>query len=147
MLKGGKYIISSATFPSYFLKSENADYITEKQTELDLNIFAEHIIPSLGITKRYVGTENYCCTTARYNQTMKTILPNHNVKVLEVERKSLSEAANGKEYITASKVRLAIKEDHLETILDYIPETTADFLRSDEAKPIIEKIRNSNGRH
>lgn len=48
----GPYIISNATFPSYFQKDENA--VIESHAMLDLTVFTQ-IAKVLGITRRYVG--------------------------------------------------------------------------------------------
>ena len=50
----GPYLISSATFPSYFLK--DSDAVIRTQAELDLRIFCQ-IAQRLGIQRRYVGEE------------------------------------------------------------------------------------------
>ena len=49
----GPYMISSATFPTYFLKKgEDAARI---QSELDITLFASRIAPLFHITKRFAG--------------------------------------------------------------------------------------------
>jgi [citrate (pro-3S)-lyase] ligase len=144
MMKGGPYIVSSSTFPSYFLKKESVDIITKKQTELDVTVFAKHIVPTLGITRRYVGEEVYCKTTAAYNAAMKQILHKYGIELIEIKRKSVG---TGDNFISASKVRIAIKNDTLDAIMDFLPDSTRDFLLSDEAKPIIEKIKTADSRH
>ena len=50
----GPYIISSATFPSYFLKDGNT--VIRTQAGLDLRVFGK-IAETLGIQKRHVGQE------------------------------------------------------------------------------------------
>lgn len=50
----GPYIISNATFPSYFLKDK--DDVIRTHAALDLEIFGK-IAPCLHITRRYVGEE------------------------------------------------------------------------------------------
>lgn len=51
------YLISKATFPTYFIKDES--HISELHAELDLKIFKRHIAPVLGITHRFVcGGDN-----------------------------------------------------------------------------------------
>jgi [citrate (pro-3S)-lyase] ligase len=147
MVKGGRYIVSSGIFPSYFLKKEALDEVAKKQTELDVKIFAKYFVPILGITKRYVGTENYCNTTAAYNETMKEILPKAGVEVVEVTRKCIGVISGEPNFISASKVRNAIKEDNLDSILDFLPETTKEFLLSPDSDKIKEKIKGSVGRH
>ena len=51
----GDYLISAATFPTYFIKDK--DRVPEIRCRLDLEIFANHFAPALGITRRFVGTE------------------------------------------------------------------------------------------
>ena len=113
-----------------------------------MTIFTDYFVPVLGIKKRYIGTENYCKTTCAYNNAMFKILPEANVEVIEVTRKALGMNENNEpNYISASKVREAIKNDKIETILDFIPETTREFLLSESAKGILDKIKESKGRH
>ena len=144
MIKGGKYVVSSATFPIYFLKNEAVDEITEKQTELDLTVFAKHIVPLLHISKRYVGTENYCNTTANYNLAMKSILAKQGIEIIELERKTIGKPDN---YISASKVRNAIKSGRLNDILNFLPDSTKEFLLSENSTEIRNKICSKNSRH
>jgi len=148
MLTTGPYIVSGAIFPNYFLKLEKWDMITQKQAEMDAKIFAKYIVPTLGITKRYVGTENYCVITKAYNDAMKRILPDVGCKVVEIERKALGFGINNQpNYISASKVRKAIKENKLSDVIDFLPESTKKFLLSKSADSIIEKIKCANERH
>ncbi len=148
MLKAGHYIVSGGIFPNYFLKKESTDLISEKQAELDITIFAKYMVPVLNITKRYIGTENYCQTTLAYNKAMHKILPLHNVEVIEKTRIAVDQIeTDNPNYISASKVRQAIREDRLLEIKDFIPATTAEFLFSEEAKEIIKKIKSNDGRH
>lgn len=60
----GDYLISTATFPSYFIKNE-PDVIMA-QARLDVAIFIK-IAKKLGINKRYLGTEIKDSTTYIYN--------------------------------------------------------------------------------
>lgn len=148
MVRGGMYIVSGTIFPAYFLKNETISDVMEKQAELDVRIFANYVVPVLGIKKRYVGTENYCATTAAYNQAMKTILPSFGVEILEVTRKSANlNADNLTDYISASKVREAIKKDQLDQVLDFLPDSTREFLYSDASLDIRLKIKLGEGRH
>ncbi|MEA3504587.1 MAG: [citrate (pro-3S)-lyase] ligase [Bacteroidota bacterium] len=146
MVKGGNYIVSGATFPSYFLKSSKSSAIIENQAELDIRIFSKYIVPTLGINLRYIGTETYCNTTNAYNKAMHKLLPTKNVEVKEIERVCIDNKESNN-YISASKIRDAIKHDCLEDMFDSLPDSTKDFLLSDAAQPIIEKIKQSKGRH
>lgn len=147
MVKGGMYIVSGAIFPAYFLKNETTSDVMEKQAELDVQIFANYVVPALGIKRRYVGTENYCVTTAAYNQAMKKILPEAGVELIEVTRKATGDDAGQPNYISASKIRDAIKKDKLDDLLDFLPDSTRDFLYSDASQEIRRKIKESGGRH
>jgi len=147
MLSTGPYIVSGAIFPNYFLKNESWNLISEKQAEIDVKIFVEYIAPILGIKKRYIGTENYCLTTAAYNTAMHKILPENGIKVIEYERISARENTDDKNYISASKIREAIKQDKLNDVLSSLPECTKKFLLSEDSAIIRQKIKQGKGRH
>ena len=114
----GDYMISHATFPTYFMKE---DVDTEKvNASLDLIIFAEKIAPALNITKRFVGTEPYCPVTNKYNELMKELLPPRGIEVVETERLL---------GISASSVRAAMDARDFETVLKLVPDTTFEIIR------------------
>lgn len=127
------YIISSATFPSYFQKDENA--VIESHANLDLEIFSK-IAKKLDISVRYVGEETKSVVTSIYNKIMETKLPEHGIKCVIVPRKKEKSGVE----ISASNVRLLLKEGNLEGIKELVPETTYNFFMSDEGKKIIKKI-------
>jgi len=148
MVRGGMYIVSGTIFPAYFLKNEMVSDVLQKQAELDVKTFANYVVPVLGIKKRYVGTENFCKTTEAYNLAMKTILPSFGVEVVEITRKANTMLADDSpNYISASKVREAIKMDKLEEVLDFLPDATREFLFSDASLDIRLKIKAGEGRH
>ena len=104
-------------------------------------------IPILNIKKRYIGCETYCETTAAYNTAMHKILPQHNIEVVECERISANKEFCEKDYISASKIREAIKQDELNDVLSSLPESTKNFLLSDDSAEIRLKIKKGNSRH
>lgn len=140
VVKGEDYIISSATFPTYFLKAD--DDLVLEHAKLDLMIFRDIITQYLGITRRYVGEEKLCATTRKYNEQMKVTFANSNISVIEIPRKK-----QDNKLISASYVRDYIKRDEWNNIENMVPTTTYDFLRSNEAKSILEKVRKSTTRH
>ena len=79
----GPYIISSATFPSYFQK--DSDAVIESHARLDIDIFSR-IAAALGITRRYVGEEPFSVVTSAYNRIMGEVLPQHNVALERIRR-------------------------------------------------------------
>ena len=113
----GPYMVSSATFPSYFLKDKHKT--GEIHCELDVKLFAEKIAPALGITRRYVGTEPNCTVTAAYNAQMKQMLPDYGIELIEVERKTLDGQP-----VSASRVRKLMEQNRLEEAAALLPETS-----------------------
>jgi len=144
MVKGGNYVVSGTIFPSYFLKQEKQSDIAEKQAELDVITFMKYIVPVLEITRRYVGTEMYSPITAAYNVAMKKHLPPNGVELIEVPRICCGDADN---FISASKVRKAIREDKLDEVLDFLPTSTRRYLLSEESLDVRNKIKKNNTRH
>lgn len=132
----GSYIISQATFPSYFQKNEDA--VIKSNVEIDLLIFVQ-IAQALGIQRRYVGDEPFSHVTYLYNHAMQQKLPKYDIECIVVERKE-----NQGTVISASTVRQAIKEENWHLVEQLVPQTTFDFLISDEATPIITKIQQAN---
>ena len=148
MVRGGMYIVSGSIFPAYFLKNEIVSEVMKNQAELDVRIFADYVVPVLDIKRRYAGTEYSDKTTEAYNLAMKTILPDAGVEIVEVLRKAIgTDADNNPNYISASKVRLAIKEDRLADVAEFLPDSTRDYLLSDVSLPVREKIKQGTGRH
>ncbi len=130
----GNYIISAATFPSYFLKDSHR--IVDAHGRLDLEIFCKHIAPALAITSRYAGDEPLCIVTNHYNELMAEILPTAGIKLNIIKRKD-----NEKKVISASFVRELLKNDDFNNIKKIVPPSTLKFLTSPEAEPIIRGIK------
>lgn len=133
VVPAGEYIISSATFPNYFLKKN--DNALKEYTKLDCNIFGKYFASKFNIVKRYVGTEPHCEVTNMYNESIKDILPNYGVKVEIIDRKEVDEDA-----ISASRVRKLLKERDFDKIKKLVPKTTLDFLLSEEGEKVISKL-------
>jgi [citrate (pro-3S)-lyase] ligase len=138
--KAGNYIISSATFPSYFIKDGKA--VVNTHAKLDLEIFKKYIVPALGINRRYVGEEPYCETTKKYNEIMKSTLEKEGIECRIIPRLQQEGKA-----ISASRVRAYIKEGRIDEIKELVPNTTYEYFKSIEAAELINKIKNNTGRH
>ena len=78
---------------------------------------------------------------------MHKILPKHNIEVIECERISANKDFCKNDYISASKIREAIKQDKLDDVLSSLPESTKKFLSSEDSKEIRLKIKQGNSRH
>lgn len=128
----GPYIISSATFPSYFQKDDLA--VIESHANLDLAIFVK-IAERLGIKARYVGEEPTSTVTRRYNEIMAQRLPEAGICCRIIPRN-----VKDGETVSASTVRRALHDGDWETVARMVPEVTLAFLQSDEARPILARI-------
>lgn len=122
--EGSSYTISAATFPTYFLKDLSA--ASEEQMRLDLDLFANHIVPALGAAVRFVGSEPSDSLTARYNTLMKELLP---VEVVEIERLKIQGG-----YVSASKVREYLNSGMFEKASAQVPETSRPYLLAELAE-------------
>lgn len=122
VVPSGKLIISSVTFPGYFLK-DSPDAIGV-DTAMDVDIFAKYIAAPLNITRRFVGEEPIDLITRSYNESMKDILPRYGIEVSEIPRK---EASGG--VISASRVRRALKTGDFDIIRRLVPDTTLQYLQ------------------
>lgn len=131
----GPYIISTATFPSYFQKDEIS--VIRGHALLDLTVFKK-IAETLGINVRYVGEEPNSQVTCIYNQIMQEELPKAGIECVEVPRKEAGGRA-----ISASTVRKAIHDGDIKLLEELVPSTTLDYFVSEEAMPVIERIKNT----
>lgn len=129
----GPYIISNATFPSYFLKDEAA--VIEGHARLDLTVFTK-IAQALNVTHRFVGQEPTSQVTGLYNKIMAQELPKAGIQCHIIPRKE----AGGKA-ISASTVRQALQQENWELLQTLVPATTYRYFTSPEAAPVLERIR------
>ncbi len=113
VIPGGRYAVSSLTFPSYFTKEED---LAAAHAAIDAEIFASRIGPALGVDIRFVGTEPLSQVTEIYNQTLKKRLPRSGIRVEEISRLS-SEGVP----VSATRVR-AILQDLQREMGDRLPE-------------------------
>ena len=122
VVPSGRFIISSLTFREYFNKSECQEQVVD--TSEDVSIFAREIAPCLNISVRFVGEEPIDRITRQYNDTMKAILPQYGIEVVEVPRKKIDS-----EIISASKVRELLEERQWKKIEQMVPKTTLNYLK------------------
>lgn len=122
VLPTGPYLISSATFPTYFIK--NRDWAEQIHCQLDVEIFARHFAPAFSVTTRYVGTEPLSPLTNQYNEVLKTQLPRQGIAVVEIPRLSIKDTP-----VSASAVRAAIKNNDPKVLQALVPHTTFTYLK------------------
>ena len=131
--KTGDYMISNATFPSYFLK--DSELVIRSHAQLDVNIFKQ-IAEAMNIRARYVGDEPRSRMTGIYNEIMRTELPKAGIDCRIIQRLE----AHG-EVISASTVRQALAAGDHELLRTLVPRTTLEFFESTEARDVIKRIR------
>ncbi len=123
VLPTGPYLISSATFPTYFLKDrENAEKI---KCATDIEIFTKYFVPKFTIKRRYVGTEPLSQMTNQYNETLRELLPKKGIEFIEIPRLE----AHGMP-VNASRVRELIDAKNIQELKEILPETTFVYLKN-----------------
>lgn len=133
VISGGDYIISNATFPTYFIKGTDE---LAAQTKLDATVFATRIAPALNISVRFVGEEPTDKTTLAYNKAMKEVFNESGIELKEIPREQ-----KGNQIVSASTVRKALAEDDWETVYRMVPKTTLVYLKSDAGQEVIRRIK------
>lgn len=121
ILRGGKFIMSTTTYPEYFSKDEIKSTFLDASKDMD--IFGKYIAPVLNITMRFVGEEPLCYVTNEHNKQMRNILPTYGVHVEEVTRKMY----NG-QVISASLVRKFSQNAQIDKIKNIVPLSTFTYL-------------------
>ena len=121
VLPTGPYLISSATFPTYFLKDrEQAGLV---QCQLDIQVFLGHYVPYFGITHRYVGTEPLSPMTRQYNEAL------HRLEDYGIVLRELPRLEKEAEPVSASAVRKLMEQDDRARLQRLVPETTWQYLQ------------------
>jgi len=129
----GSYMISSAVFPSYFLKDEAT--AIEVQARLDFAIFTR-IAEAVGATVRYVGDEPFSVVTGMYNKIMRDSLPLAGIECVVLQRREQSGAP-----ISASAVRKLLQSGSIEDTKALVPETTYRYFLTENGRKVIAKIQ------
>ncbi|MGL4831350.1 MAG: [citrate (pro-3S)-lyase] ligase [Propionibacteriaceae bacterium] len=139
---GSDYIVSRATFPSYFLKDKAA--IVAGATGLDLQLFRRYIAPALGINTRYVGTEPKSAITNLYNEEMRYWLttaelsePPLEVRVVGRKRGRPDSRTRGRsanhwvgDVISATDVRRHLVAGNIAALESLVPPTTIELIKA-----------------
>lgn len=114
ILPTGPYLISSATFPTYFLKDRDK---AQAHCDLDIAVFSQHYIPHFGITCRFVGTEPLSPLTEQYNNALREQLPIPLIEIPRLEQEG--------QPVSASRVRAQFPN-----IKSLVPESTYTYLNN-----------------
>ena len=154
VIPGGRYTVSTLTFPSYFTREEN---LAGAHAAMDCELFATCAAPPLSVNERFLGTEPVSEVTAVYNETLKKRLPGHGITVTEIPR--LEEEG---QVISASRVRKILRElweqegtlevferrtasCRLSELKRLLPESTLSYLQLSEVRRRLENRFAQNG--
>lgn len=118
VVPSGPYIISQATFPTYFLKE--LDDATLYYTNIDIQLYKK-IMDKLNIKYRFVGEEPIDKLTAFYNQQLKLNLKD---QLIVFPRKE-----HDHHVISASYVREKLNEHDFEAIKPVVTNHVYEFLK------------------
>lgn len=130
----GSYIVSHATFPSYFI--QDSEEVTRAHARVDAAVF-RRVAETLEIRTRYVGDEPFSFATNLYNLVMSEELPKYGVRLRIISRREDA----GNTPISASRVRAMLKDGKLESLRQLVPETTFAFLVSPEGRDLAASIQ------
>lgn len=117
VIPSGPYIISSATFPTYFLKS--IDEQTYYYTNIDLLLFKK-IMEQMNLQKRFFGEEPQDNLTNYYLNQARIVLDNH---ICIIERIKYQDKV-----ISASLVRKYLENQDFELIKPLVNNFTYQYL-------------------
>lgn len=132
VIESGPYIISNATFPSYFLKDD--EDVMMVHARLDAELF-KLIAPAMGIGVRFVGDEPFSEVTGIYNSVLTEELPKAGIGVEVIPRLEIGGVA-----VSASEVRRALKNGDTARLKELLVPSSFCFFSSPEAKPVIDGI-------
>ena len=128
MAETGRYLISSASFPDYFLK--------EKRTAeavwcgLDIAVFCR-LAGMLGIS--------LCPVTAAYNRAMASALPQAGVELVEIPRLEQDGVP-----VSATAVRRLIADGRWREIRPLVPQAAYDYFSREENRGLfLQRYRQS----
>ncbi len=121
VLPSGPYMVSLATFPSYFTKDTERVRI---HAELDLTLFIRQA-KALKIASRYVGEEPFSSATEQYNCVMKELLPSSGIACREIARCAL---VQGGPLISASVVRDLLRTGRFAEAINYLPTVNSSLI-------------------
>ncbi|MCF0237719.1 MAG: triphosphoribosyl-dephospho-CoA synthase, partial [Sphaerochaetaceae bacterium] len=116
-----KYMISKATFPSYFLKDEIT--VNEAYVDLDSGLFAKVLAPLLLVKRRYVGTEPKDEITLSYNKSLAQRCQEEGLSLIEIPRLE----KDGK-VVSASLVRELLNNGNWTLAESLVPSSTYQWL-------------------
>jgi len=141
VLPAGPYAVSLATFPAYFSQEETAH--AKAGASVDAAVYGKYVAGALGVNRRFVGTEPYSPVTAIYNETMREVLSEYGIELIEIPRLEVQGKA-----VSASDVRDMLRADDYQRLAELVPQSTYKYLTGPKAAQVIIRLKsNATGRH
>lgn len=134
VIMGGPYIISKATFPTYFIKKK--DNMLDIYTAIDGGLFIDRIAKDLEIDVRFFGSEPKDIVTEQYTRMLQKM-----VEDSPIEMRIFSRFEVDDEPVSASTVRDLLVLDKKEDAYKLVVDNTIKFLESNEGEEIIWKMK------
>nr|WP_234005672.1 [citrate (pro-3S)-lyase] ligase [Lactobacillus sp. CBA3606] len=123
VLETAHYLVSNATFPTYFLKDQADLMLAKTQARLDATLFLTKIKPVLAIQQRLVGAEPDSPVTQVYNDQLAQVFASQ-LSLTVVPR--LRQAGQP---ISATIVRQALSNGDWATVERQVPPINYQFLK------------------
>ena len=118
VLPTGPYLLSAATFPTYFLPDREST--GQIQCLLDIAVFEKYYIPKFCITTRFVGSEPLSPMTAQYNSALQ--------EQLSIPLKIIPRKESDNTPISASRVRALLEQGQIDILNTLVPPSTFQYL-------------------
>lgn len=134
VIMGGPYIISKATFPTYFIKKK--DNMLDIYTALDGGLFIDKIAKDLEIDVRFFGSEPKDIVTEQYTRMLQKMVSDSPIEMRIFSRFEVED-----EPVSASAVRDLLVMDQKEDAYKLVVDNTIKFLESNEGEEVIWKMK------
>lgn len=134
VIMGGPYIISKATFPTYFIKKK--DNMLDIYTSIDGGLFIDKIAKDLEIDVRFFGSEPKDLVTEQYTRMLQKMVSDSPIEMRIFPRFEVED-----EPVSASAVRDLLVMDKKKDAYKLVVDHTIKFLESDEGEEIIWKMK------
>lgn len=134
VIMGGPYIISKATFPTYFIKK--TDNMLDIYTAIDGGLFIDKIAKDLEIDVRFFGSEPKDIVTEQYTRMLRKMVSDSPIEMRVFPRYEVEE-----EPVSASVVRDLLVNDKKDDAYKLVVDNTIRFLESNEGEEVIWKMK------
>ncbi len=123
VIRGGQFVCTEYIAPEYFVKDEAG--VGSIDFGLESFYFGNFISPALDIKKIFLGEEPICQVTAAYNAHMVAAMPQYQIDLTIIPRKSDGDG----QPISASRVRSLIQSGQWDKVSQLVPPRVYTYMR------------------